>query len=267
MSCVLLSDLWIDQRNWTMKSNNEFELQSPTVRRWKKIYLHVNESAVCRFKKCYEAQIKDKINKKKSPKTAIVNNLRRCPCLLGNKINPLVQKYLKATKYKGGDVNTMVAIATAKALTKRYPLLKKDHLKLRKSWAQTFFCHSGFVHRMKTTGKVKISVRAQKDAELKFLYQIVNNVENQQIPPSLTINFDQTPLKYVQVSSTTMDQKREGNVPIAGISDKKSITTTFSITIDNTFLPMQLIYQGKIDQSLPKVKFPNGFSLSVSESH
>ena len=210
-----------------MKSNNEFELQSPTVRRWKKIYLHINESAVCRFKTCYGAQIKDKINKKKSPKT----------------------------------------IATAKALTKRYPLLKKDHLKLRKSWAQTFLCHSGFVHRMKTTGKVKISVRAQKDAELKFLYQIVNNVENHQIPPSLTINFDQTPLKYVQVSSTTMDQKREGNVPIAGISDKKSITTTFSITIDNTFLLMQLIYQGKIDQSLPKVKFPNGFSLSVSESH
>ena len=30
---------------------------------------------------------------------------------------------------------------------------------------------------------------------------------------------------------------------------------------------MQLIYQDKIGQSLPKVKFPDGFSLSVSESH
>ena len=46
---------------------------------------------------------------------------------------------------------------------------------------------------MKTTGKVKIPVGAQKEKELKFLHQIVNNVEKHQIPPSLTINFDQTP--------------------------------------------------------------------------
>ena len=46
-----------------------------TVRRWKKIYLHINESTVCGFKKCYEAQIKDRIGKKKSLKTVIVNKL------------------------------------------------------------------------------------------------------------------------------------------------------------------------------------------------
>ena len=54
-----------------------------------------------------------------------------------------------------------------------------------------------------------------------MLHQIVNNVEKHQIPPSLTINFDQTPSKYVQVLSTTMDQKGECNVPIAGSSEKK----------------------------------------------
>ena len=68
------------------------------------------------FKKRYEAQIKDEIRKKKSPKKVIVNKLRGRHCLPGNKINPLVQKYLRATKYKGGIVNTMVAIATAKSL-------------------------------------------------------------------------------------------------------------------------------------------------------
>ena len=99
-----------------------------TVRRWKKIYLHINESTVCGFKKCYEAQIKDRIGKKKSLKTVIVNKLWGSPCLLGNKIDPLVQKYLKATRHKGGVVNTMVVKATAKAPMKRYPLLEKDHL-------------------------------------------------------------------------------------------------------------------------------------------
>ena len=155
----------------------------------------------------------------------------------------------------------MVAIATAKALTKRYAHLEKDHLELEKYWAQSLF------HRMKTTGKVKIPVRAQKKAELKFLHQITNNVEKHQLPASLLINFHHTPSKYVQVLSTIMDEKGESSVSIADISDKRSITATFSITLDNKFLPMQLIYQLKTGQSLPKVKFMDGFSLSVNESH
>ena len=64
-----------------------------------------------------------------------------------------------------------------------------------------------------------------------------------------------------------MDQMGESNVPIAGISDKRSITATFSTTLDNKFLLMQLIYQGKTGQSLLIVKFPDGLSLYVNESH
>ena len=94
---------------------------------------------------------------------------------------------------------------------------------------------------MKTTGKVKNPVGTQKEAELKFLHQIDNNVEKHQIPPSLTINLDQTLSKNVEVLSMTMDQKGESNVPIAGISDKRNITATFSITLNNKFLLMQLI--------------------------
>lgn len=238
-----------------------------TVRSWKKTYPNLNESTVRGFKKRYETQIKDASRKNKSPKKVIVNKLRGRPCLLGDKMDPLVQKYLKATRYKGGVVNTMMAIATAKALVKRYPLLEKDNVEIGRSWAQSLFRRLGFVRRTKTTGKVRIPVGAQKEAELKFLHQIVNYVEKYRIPSSLIINFDQTPSKYVQVSSMTMEKKGETNVPISGIDDKRSITATFSITLDNKFLPMQLIYKGKTNQSLPKVNFPQGFSLSANESH
>ena len=238
-----------------------------TVRKWKKTYPHINESTVRGFKKRYKAQIRDENRKRKSPRKVIVNKLRGRPCFLGNKIDALVQKYLKATRYKGGVANTMVATATAEGLTKRYPLLKKDHIELGKSWAQSLFHHLGFVRCMKTTGKVCIPFGAQKEAELKFLHQIVNNAEKHQIPPNLIINFDRTLSKYVQVSSTTMDKKGGSNAPIEGISDKRSIAATFSVTLENKFLPMQLIYKGKTGQSLSKVKFPNGFSLSANESH
>ena len=91
----------------------------------KKTYPNLNESTVHGFRKRYEAQIKDAHHKKKSLKKVIVNKLRRRHCLLGDKIDPLVQNYLKATRYEGGAVNSLVAIATAKALLKRYSRLEK----------------------------------------------------------------------------------------------------------------------------------------------
>ena len=44
------------------------------------------------------------------------------------------------------------------------------------------FRRMGFVPRRKTTGNVLIPIGAQKEAELKFLHQIVSHVENNQIP-------------------------------------------------------------------------------------
>ena len=98
------------------------------VRKWKKDYPQVNESTIREFKKRYEAEINKERQKKKSSKKVIVNKLRGRPCLLEDKIDPLVQRYVKARRYKGGVFNTTVATATAKALTERYPLLEKGHL-------------------------------------------------------------------------------------------------------------------------------------------
>ena len=109
------------------------------VRKWKKDYPQVNESTIRGSKKCYEAQINEERQKKKSPKKVIVKKLCGRPCLLGDKIDLLFQSYLKARRYKGGVVNTTVAIATAKALTEQYPLLEKGHLELGRSWAQSLF--------------------------------------------------------------------------------------------------------------------------------
>ena len=124
----------------------------------------------------------------------------------------------------------------------------------------------GLIRHIKTTGKVHIPVGVQKEAELKFLHQIDNQVEKYLMSPSLIIIFDQTPSKYLQISSMTMTKRGE-TVPIAGANDKRSITATISITFDNKFLPMQLIYKGKTNQFLPKVDFPDGFLLSANETH
>ena len=62
-----------------------------------------------------------------------------------------------------------------------------------------------------------------------------------------------------------MGKGGETNFPISSINDEQSITATFSITLDNKFLPMQLIYKGKTNESLLEVTFPEEFLLSANE--
>ena len=71
----------------------------------------------------------------------------------------------------------------------------------------------------------------------------------------------------MQASSISMAKRGETNVLIAGANDKRSFTATFSIKFDNNFLSIQLIYKGKTNQNLPKVDFPDGFSLSSNKHH
>ena len=62
-------------------------------------------------------------------------------------------------------------------------------------------------------------------------------------------------------------KKGSTSIPIAGLSEKSSMTATFTVTLNGTFLPMQLIYGGKTKQSLPKFDFPESFSLSANPKH
>ena len=56
-------------------------------------------------------------------------------------------------------------------------------------------------------------------------------------------------------------------IAAAAAADKRSIASTFSIFLSGEFLAIQLIYGGKTIESLPRYKFPEGFSLSVNEKH
>ena len=65
----------------------------------------------------------------------------------------------------------------------------------------------------------------------------------------------------------TMAKQNSKSISIAESSDKRSITGIFTITLNGYFLPMQLIYGGKIKQSLSRFKFPDGFSLSCNPKY
>ena len=125
----------------------------------------------------------------------------------------------------------------------------------------------GFKKHRKSSSAVDIADSAGKEIEYLFLHDIVDTVEKYEIPLSLILNLDQTPLKYVPVGNETMALSDSQSVTIEGNSDKRCITGTFAITIHDEFLPVHLIYKGKTMQSLPRFKFPREFCLSANEKH
>ena len=181
-------------------------------------------------------------------------------------IDRKVQAFLLALRKRGGVVNTTIAIATATALIESSTEEHLKKIKLTRNWAQSLFRRMKFTRRVATTAKVPIPEKTRKEIELVFMHRIVQKVEKYSIPPSLIINIDQTPTKYVPVSKSTLAKKGTKHIPIAGSNDKRMITATFSETLDGKFLPLQLIYKGKTKRSFPNVNFPAGFSVQMKNT-
>ena len=112
---------------------------------------------------------------------------------------------------------------------------------------------------MRTTGKIEILEGAKKEGKLLYLHDIVFLVDDHIIPDSLILNLDQTKLKYIPSANDILAKKGPTSIGIAGSDDKRCSTGTFTVSLKGGFLPMQLIYGGKTNQSLPE-----SFSLSVN---
>ena len=179
----------------------------------------------------------------------------------------MVQRYIRAASNRGAVVTRSIAESAAKALMIRYPN-EVGKINLNDSeYGKSVLQRMNYTRRKGTTSKVALPDGIRKENELLFHHQIVEKVERYDIPDSLILNFDQTPSKYVPVASITLATRNSKQVCIKGSDDKRSITVTFTITMDGKFLELQMIYGDKTNQSLPRYQFPKDFSLSVNPKH
>ena len=152
-------------------------------------------------------------------------------------------------------VNTNIAIAAAIGFLNCLDDENINKFPPTRGWAQSLFRRMKFVKRFATTGKVEIPEGVKKEAELLFIHDIFDHIEKNKIPQTMVLNVDQTPLKYVSCGKMTMAEKNSKRVPMKGVSDKRMVTETFTISWSGNFLQIQLIYAGKTKRS---------FSLSAN---
>ena len=155
-------------------------------------------------------------------------------------------------------LSTAIAIACAQGVIKAHDsnLLECNggHISLTKSWAKYLLNRIGFVKQRAST-KSKVSVSNFEALKTQFIYDIQVVVEMEEIPGELIVNWDQTGIHYIPVSSWTVEKEGSKRVEIAGIDDKRQITAVFAGTLVGDFLPPQLIYKGKTKSVFLQLNF------------
>jgi len=105
--------------------------------------------------------------------------------------------------------------------------------------------------------------------ELKKLYllEFNNVVEMDEVPSELVINWDQTGINYIPVASWTMAEEGSKRVELIGKDDKRQLTALYACSMSGDFLPIQLVYQGKTDKSLPRFQFPSDWNVACTANY
>ena len=134
-------------------------------------------------------------------------------------------------------------------------------------WARYVLEPMKWTKRKGTTGKVEPSQQFFDEEKLTFQRNISTIIEDHDIPKDLILNLDQTPLSYVSPGKYIFNLKRAKTVPTKGVDEKRQITATFAISMTGSFLPIQLIYEGKNRTCLPNYDFPKGFNVTYSPNH
>ena len=137
---------------------------------------------------------------------------------------------------------------------------------LTKAWAKYLLNRMGFVKRKATT-KAKVNVEHFEEVRQNFLLEIKNVITTDEIPLEMVINFDQTGINYIPVSSWTMEMEGAKRVEVAGKDDKRQITAVFAGSMTGDFLPPQLVYKGKTERCLPQYQFPESWDITFSPNH
>ena len=180
-------------------------------------------------------------------------------------------------RLKGAPVSSSVVNAVARGIVMandRSLLLENGgHISLSDDWSRKILYRmeqdgKKMVRRMATTAKIPVAPGLLSEVKLDYQRKFKQLKTWHDIPEALILNFDQTPLPYVCSANHTLDIRGSKSVPIVGKGKKKQITGTFTVSMEGTFLPMQLIYAGKTQRCLPKhVEFPKEFDVTFTPNH
>ena len=227
----------------------------------------LNESTVRGWVTKYKGQVKQLRRELTSDD---MTPAKRGPAPLLGRLDSLVQQQLRKMRDAGSVVNKSITISTALGIVQHHQrtMLPEygGHVQLTRTWAASLMSRMGYVRRKGTKAARQLPADFP-EVKATFLERVRSAVTAHDIPPQLVINFDQTGVNVVPVSSWTMHSEGAKQVEIFGKEDKRQITVLLGTTLAGQLLPPQVVYQGKTDACHPRYTFPPEWNVTHSENH
>jgi len=209
---------------------------------------------------------KTKIKTSKSQNSQdVVFKKKGRPNFLSEDLLKKVKVLMIGTRSAGTAISRRLVVAIGKGIVKaNNPKSLRENggsIELTEDWARGIIKSMNWTKRKATTGKVEPSQQFLDEERLTYQKKISTAVHENDIPESLIVNLDQTPLSYVSPGKYTFDLKGSKTVPVKGIDDKRQITATFAISLSGEFLPLQVIYEGKQKDVCPSISSQRNLTL------
>ena len=134
-----------------------------------------------------------------------------------------------------------------------------------RGWVEKFFSR----HRLSLLSRTSVSQKLPKQLEgsiTKFCEDAGRYMRIGKYPRSLVANMDETPAFFRHDTRKEYLQNWLKGMYRADIwQRKKHVTVVLSATANKTMLPPMLIFKGKTDKTIKKLRIPEGFIVKTQE--
>ena len=163
------------------------------------------------------------------------------------------------------DLHVPVCILTLQEKAKRVVRPHNPTFNPNRGWVEKFFAR----HRLSLLSRTSVSQKLPKQLEgsiTKFYEDAGRYMRIGKYRHLLVANMDDTPAFFdmIPAKSICKTGSRECIVRTSG-SEKKHVTVVLSATADGTMLPPMLIFKGKTDKTIKKLRIPEGLIVKTQE--
>ena len=156
------------------------------------------------------------------------------------------------------DLHVPVSILTLQEKAKRVVRPHNPTFNASRGWVEKFFAR----HRLSLLNRTSVSEKLPKQLEgsiTKFYEDAGRYMLIGTYPRSLVANMDETPAFFdmIPTKSICKTGSRECIVGTTG-KEKIHVTVVLSAAADGTMLPSMLIFKGKTDKTIKKLRIPEG---------
>jgi hypothetical protein len=180
------------------------------------------------------------------------------PTLLPHEQHVAVLQMMWAVRQSGGRINPLIVVSLGSGVMKtsqNASLLTENggSITLTEDWARSIIRRVSWTSRKSTTTRKLAktdAIAAAKEAQL-IEQKIAAYL------PDLVLEMDETLAPWVPCDDRTFAPMGCEKVQIQGINDRRGNTATITISRSGNLLPLQLIWEGKTDRSIPKFNWPD----------